>query len=498
MWQDDFNRGLKQLDQGQLAEAEASFSAALNYARQKFKHTDTRIPDSFAFLGRTLLLQKKAQEATPALRQAVNIAKHMQHKNKDIAITRYLWAYIDTAEDAAERRQQALEELTEYLKANEIQNIQDKLKQLFTVRNKPEPKPKPAPEKPVTKAEPPQPEPKPEPEPQSPTKPKPKPEPKKEPAPGAEPKPAPEPKRDQAEPICESGFFRSHLWDRNLADAESSQETQAQTVEPQHYAAWSARLNAAMERAAKPELSEILCAYVDMHDLMAETVRLYKPPHTAVGDHLLALADIANTVGMVETAGELTWLALRNFQLTLGPRHGKTGYAHLALAQAFREQENFALCSFHFNAACSILQSLPDLDRDWFQKVISQYRMIQHRERLQAQLDRNLEEMTRLCQDGKPVEADKLGCETYKLLMQFFPADHYAFVSLFHRHATALYSKQDYVASQALERIAKYLDAKLQDKYTHNNEMAQLFPSFSFQVMQALYNDQIIAELKQR
>lgn len=494
MWQDDFNRGLKQLDQGQLAEAEASFSAALNYARQKFKHTDTRIPDSFAFLGRTLLLQKKTQEAAPALRQAVNIAKHMQHKNKDIAITRYLWAYIDTAEDASERRQQALDELNEYLKANEIQNIQNKLKQLFTVRNKPgtEPKPKPAPEQPVTKTELPLPEPMAEPEPQPPIKPEPKLEPKKEPAPGTEPK------LDQAEPICESGFFRSHLWDRNQADVESSQEAEAKTVEPQHYADWSARLNAAMERAAKPELSEILCAYVDMHDLMTETVRLYKPPHTAVGDHLLALADIANTVGMVETAGELTWLALRNFQLTLGPRHGKTGYAHLALAQAFREQENYVQCSYHFNAACNILQSLPDLDREWFQKVVSQYQLLQHRERLQAQLDRNLDEMTRLCQDGKAVEADKLGCETYKLLMQFFPPDHYAFVSLFHRHATALYSKQDYVASQALERIAKYLDAKLQDKYTHNNEMAQLFPSFSLKVVQALYNDKIIGELKQR
>lgn len=525
MWQEQIDKGVKQLAARQLDAAESSFSAALNYARENFGQYDHRIPETFSHMGQTLLLQKRIHEATAYLRQSSRIAASYNYQSAPVALADYLWSCIDKEHPEAEdRRKDALKTLVQFLNKSEIAAVNNQLKTLFTAgleakapdtaksdppskkqtRSEAKPEAKSESEsKPEPKAQPKQPEPTPPPQQPEPAPPSPKQEAKPVPKPAqpppkpeATPQPQPAPKTKEA-PKPESGpaptskknagaSFTETI--AQFASQSKSQDTAAPAAFPaERYQSWAEKLSSAVKRSKSPHITEQLSAYVELHQLMSETLQLYRPPHTAVADHLMAFGDLTNAIGLYNQAGFYYLLAAKNFEKTVGKDHLKTAYANLYLAMVHRDLDQYDQARSHFGLAFNIIQTKQNnLDQTWWSETVDSFKVMMRREQVEKQFLQGLEELITLLKAARFHEFDALSRELSEKLASVFPQDHYNFMLLYRRTAQGLAGAGRVFESIALSNMADYLDAKLKDKENFNKSFDESFPQFPAEVMVAL------------
>ncbi|MBX9692095.1 MAG: tetratricopeptide repeat protein [Cyanobacteria bacterium] len=509
MWNEHINQGKQALNARNLVIAESAFRDALECARRDFGHTDTRIPETFGYLGRALLLQKKVKEAASALRQAARISKTLNHASGPIAIADYLWAYIDHQDKNAEqRRNEKLQALQGYMQDSAIEKLNKELRDIFTVR--------PTPEEPPPKAEAAEPE-----VAQPSTSPTADIEeseqvpvgenletpvepivhqvtagegaaqaqavqaPVQESEPSLKPYDKPDSELElQLEPKAKVETFKPVF---GVVTAKTEQKEEKGPIAPERFQLWADRLNKALERSKKPQLSELIGSYVDMHDLMNETVILYVPPHPAVGDHLMGLADIANAIGLYNRAGGLYELAVEILSKALGPHHPKTAYAQIYLAQVYGTMDSYDKAHHHFRGGFNTLQNYAGLDKQWFQENIEFFNLLIKRESVEKELFQSLEQIGVLIREQRYDEADRLCLALSDKIHAVFPPDHYNLCFLYHRHAVVLANCGRMVESSALSRLAIYLESKIKDREEYNKQMEEIFPEFPLPTLNALY-----------
>jgi tetratricopeptide (TPR) repeat protein len=492
MWQQHFNQGKKALNARDLVAAEASFRDALECAKRDFGHTDKRIPQTFAYLGRTLLFRKNVKEALPALRQAARIAESLQFTEGPIALADYLWAYLDHEDPEAEQRRSAkLKALDKFMEPNVVERINRELKELFTVAPKPEPDPpkqeeKPVPDvtadldlKPSPKKEA-KPDPAPAPE-------KPVPEPAPQPPKPVEPKPIEKPAEDLEQQLQPKPKVTSFNTSIGTPDKKPLQTPDKEPIAPERYSQWAEKLHNATERSQRPLMAELIASYLDMHNLVEETVKLYPPPHKAVGDHFMSLADITNIIGLYDRAGTFYELAVSNYKKALGANHPKTGFAQLHLAEVYGLMDSFDKAHEHFREAFNTLQVYPDLDKKWFEEKVNFFNMLIMRERVEKELFQALEQINDLLRNEQYKEADALFLSLAEKMIAVLPADHYNFTYLYHGHSRVLWASGRTLEASILSKIAMYLNAKLKEREDYNREMDEMFPEFSIPTLNALY-----------
>lgn len=470
MWQEHIDKGVKLLQARQLEAAEHSFNAAMDYAKENFGQYDHRIPETFSHLGQAFLLQKRMKEATSCLRQSSRIASSYNFQSAPVALADYLWAYIDHEEKEPEkRRADSLKVLEKFLKPTEIEAVNKQLKNLFTVKPKDhatESKPEP---KPVD----------PDPTPKQP-----------EPQPAEKPKlESKDPEPLQADVPTKPG--EPSTFAETIAQS-ASQSPEFDSVEPakfpaERYQAWAEKLSTAIERSQRPHVTEMLGAYVDLHRLMGETLVLYRPPHSAVADHLMAFGDVCNNIGLFSQAGFFYTLTLKNLEKALGADHLKTAYANLYVAMVHRDLDEYDKARHHFSIAFNTIRTKQtNLDEKWFSQVVDSFNLMMHREKIEQQFMAGLDEMISLLKQERLTEFDVLSRSLSDKLGSVFPQDHYNFMLLYRRSAQGLNAAGRTFEAIALSNMADYLDAKLKDKENFNKAFNESFPQFSTQVMTML------------
>lgn len=512
MWKTHMEQGFKAMESAQYPLAEQHFFDAIEFARDNFWHQDPRIARSFAYLGRSLVMQKKVDEARSPLRQAVAMAKALKNESPELLLADYLWAYIDIAPDAAERRESALLILKEKLSAAKADALVNELNRLFTVSPKaPEPKPEPKQEPQLdSKSEPEKP-------PQKDTvtsdlkgaKVGDVPKQNDKPAPEPEDKPVkPDPSDSKAEQKLDEykiniSFFKPVTLDlRELekarAVAKKDEASQQQGDFPTRYLAWSNTISSGLERSKSDHLSELIAAYVELLALMPETVKLYKPPHKGVADHLSILANIADSIGLYERAGHLYILAAENYEKSLGPSNPKTAEAKLFVAHAYRNLDQYEQADVYFREAMDVLTRLPGVDIQWVNNTVAAFVQMKERAKAEIKLDSILREMSELCTEQRYADAEKLARGAADLLSPLFPADHYLFTLLYRRHGFVLSCCGRMVEADALHHVAEFLDRKLTERHEFNKTMDEHFPEFPLSVAAALYSEDFLKDLAEK
>jgi tetratricopeptide (TPR) repeat protein len=488
MWQEQINKGKKALNARDFVQAEDAFREAMASARRDFGHTDTRIPLTFAYLGRVLLFRKNVKEALSALRQASRIAATLNFSDGPVLLADYLWAYLDHENPEAEmRRASKLKALEKIMEPAALQRLAQDLKDLFTVS------PKAQPEAPKNEEKP---EP-PKPEPQDPPKPEPSPGPgpaagkPADDVPGPTPtldKPVPKPPDDSEEQLKPKPKLTSFnasigpLPDKNAAPAPASAPIAAE-----RYSQWAETLHSAMERSQKPQLAELIASYFEMHNLVEETIKLYPPPHKAVGDHFMSLADITNIIGLYTRAGTFYELAVSNYKKALGASHPKTAFAQIHLAEVYGLLDSFDKAHEHFREGFNTLQNYPDLDKNWFQEKVNFFNLLIKREAVEKELFQGVEQVTEYLRQEKYKEADALCLSLADKMIAVYPADHYNFCLLYNCHVRVLWTTHRTLEATVLSRLASYLQAKIKDREDYDREMDELFPEFSVPTLAVLY-----------
>jgi tetratricopeptide (TPR) repeat protein len=559
MWQEHIDQGKKALNARDPVAAEASFNDALDYASRNFAHTDTRIPETFAFLGRALLFQRKVGEAVPALRQAVRIARSLKYESPAVVLADYLWACIESSESGGgKRRQEKLQALEKYMPAGRIEDLNKRLKAILTAvperqeqagqgsrqssKGKPgtkgqgetEPKRMSEPEskseaesgkdaapqsdlQPQQSQEPreeEQPEKQAQPEPQAETGPEIQPEPQAEkqaepspelqpePQPGkqAQPETGPGPKPEAKTAAHVEPEIKVYPWpepgerdipfNTRLAAAPKVKvqlEAKAEPVLPERYQAWAEKLRSTIERSKSYQMHELIASYLELHELMSETVEIYRPPHSAVADHLSALGELAFALGLFDRAGVLLTLALRNYEKTAGYYHLKTAYARLQLAQVYKELDRCYEADAYFGPAFNIIQSQPEIDKEWFGKVVRSFGLMMQREKIENMLFASVQEIDNLAEQRKYLEADQRARSLADKMAEVFVSDHDSFAYLYDHHAQVLAKYGREVESAVLKRLADYIGAKNRENREFHKAIEEILPDFDEQVKAALY-----------
>lgn len=440
MWQEHIEQGKKALNLQQLVAAEASFRDALDFASRNFSHTDSRIPETFAYLGRSLLLQKKVKEAVPALRQATRIAESFKFRSAEIALADYLWAYIDhTDPKVEERRNLKLKALEQFMQPAVIEKLNRELQKLFTVasaqdiQSKQEPKAK-APAKPSA-------------------------------------------------PAAESKVSREVSEDKLQTNAVHSAP-----ISPDRYKQWAERLHHGIERAKSYFIAEIVAGYLELHQLMAETIQLYPPPHVALADHLLAMGKIAHTIGLSETALALFELSHSNYRKAVGENNVKTAYAQMHLAEMYLDLDLYEQAGLHYHLALNVLSADKNLDKKWLAEITSSFSLMFAKQKLEEQFLSGMDKLNKLVRASEYEEANLLAEELFQKLISVFPADHIHFVELYRRHSLILASSGRSVECAVMSRMANYLDAKISDRQNYQKAINETLPEFSAAILSALYS----------
>ena len=243
-------------------------------------------------------------------------------------------------------------------------------------------------------------------------------------------------------------------------------------------------MNSAIQRGCSAYMTEILEAYVSMHNLMPETLALYKLPHVALGDHLMAIGDVTTALDLNNEADFFYMLTLKNFEKCLGNDHLKTAYASLFLAMVHRDLDEYDKARLLFSAAYKTIQlKHTDLDKKWFAQVVVSFNQMMQREKVEDQFMQGLDELTEILRQERFDDFDILSRTLSDKLASVFPPDHFNFTLLYRRTAQGLGGAGRTIESMALSNLATYLDAKLKDKEDYNRAFDQTFPQFQQNTM---------------
>ncbi|MBX9722384.1 MAG: hypothetical protein K2X81_13365, partial [Candidatus Obscuribacterales bacterium] len=419
MWKQNIDDGKKALGYGNLPAAEQCFKAGLEEARDQFEHTDPRIPQTFALLGQTLLLQKKVEEARPFLKHASQISASIKQTSAAIATADYLWAYIDTtANNAEERRRKTLTTLQKFLDQAQINQLTKSLTELFTVKTKPAVDQK------------------------SENKPSPKPEQKTE----QKAQQTPPPPKPEEKPLQKTEQKTPVKPEQNL-EIEVEEKSEYKPS-PEEFTKWADQLQRAFVDARSPLVLLAISGYVNLHDLLWETLRLYEPQNPAVADHLEAMADVAVGLGLHLRAEQLLLRAIQNSQDGQNPSHLRSAKTKLKLAKLYQQIDSFDQALFYYDEALPIIydhEPHPTLDKESYRnsavaELLDRRDTIKYAHIIIAQLvllnqvpannEQREENFNRI---------NQLVLQASALLAGLFEQDHSSFQHLYRAYANALF-----------------------------------------------------------
>ncbi len=405
-WEQHIKDGIKALDQRNYLIAETSFGSALDYARKGFRHVDPRIPETFGYLGQALLLQKKVTEAAPALRQSVNIARSLKKMSVAIATAEYLYAYIDyQSPDADERRNTAVIQLKGYLSEDAINQLTNELKNLFTVK----------PPEPEVKTE--------------------------SMSDSSMEQNKPEAVR-QAEPLSETKS--------ESAVVAMEQNNSPPVVDQEKYSAWAKRLNVAIIKAKSSNLAQLTTGYLELHELLTETLSLYASPHSAIADHLGSMGGAAAEIGLFARSEQLFRLAIRQMEQARGEKNPATALLQLKLANVYRAHEAYHEADIYFLLAMEVLGSANNIDQLLLNDTAELFKHMHQRAKVESTSLKLFNEVTRLEQSGELHEAHEKALLAQSLLAEQFTEDHPHFAVLCRHHAKVLNKKGQFTEAENL------------------------------------------------
>jgi tetratricopeptide (TPR) repeat protein len=425
-WEEHIRAATEAMEKANYETAEKRLDAAMEEARDRFSHTDVRIPQTLCFMAQLYFKQNELDKAEKALKKAVKLNDALQEPDETCqAMNLYTLASIEARTNRHNEAKRHFDEAFPLLQRTstpqEIERLNADFRKLLNVSGA------------KTKAQKPQ------------------------------EKPAGK-RSEQPKPTL----------GQQPAAAQNAATEDPQRLE--RFNSWTEDICEGLQLIESENMTVRMAGYASICEALQLAIEIFPEGHQNTGQTLNALALAAHYLDQVDQAEQLYLQALAVLEAYTGKDSLPVAQVKLNLATLYKESDRYGPADLYFRQSFYIIEKAPDLDEEWFNATASAFNLMLMKAQTEARAHQYIEKAIAAENAANLQEAANQLHEAYKLLRNHVDDSSEWYARVFSQQARILRKQGRATEAEQLQSGADKIARQNMEKQAMINHIASQLP----------------------